>query len=154
MKTISRKFSTKKPLLLEGYRVIDASRILVGSFCSLMLADMGAEVIKIEMPQGGDETRKWGPPFIGPDSSYFISINRNKKSMTVDLKKEEGKQIIYDLVKKSDIYIENFTPQVSSSLHLDYDILKQHNEKLIYASVTGFPITSEWRNKPGFDLTI
>ena len=85
------KPSNNKKLLLDGYRVIDSSRILVGAFSSLMLADMGAEVIKIEQPGVGDETRKWGPPFKGPDSTYFISINRNKKSITVDLKHEMGK---------------------------------------------------------------
>lgn len=112
-KLLHSKYSTitkaHKPIL-KGYRVIDASRILVGSFCSMMMADMGAEVIKIELPKGGDETRKWGPPFKGEDSTYFISVNRNKKSITVDLKKEEGKQIVYDLVRQSDIFIENFIP--------------------------------------------
>lgn len=89
-----------------------------------MLADLGAEVIKIELPNGGDETRKWGPPFKGPDSTYFISINRNKKSVTVDLKKPEGVKIIHDLVKKSDIFIENFIPPKTEELEIDYDTLK------------------------------
>jgi crotonobetainyl-CoA:carnitine CoA-transferase CaiB-like acyl-CoA transferase len=97
--------------LLKGYRVIDASRILVGAFGSMILADLGAEVIKIEQPGMGDETRKWGPPFRGPDSTYFLSINRNKKSMTVDLKSAEGKKIVRDLVSKSDIFMTNFVPQ-------------------------------------------
>lgn len=97
--------------LLKGYRVIDASRILVGAFGSMMLADLGAEVIKIEQPGMGDETRKWGPPFRGPDSTYFLSINRNKKSMTVDLKSAEGNKIVRDLVSKSDIFMTNFVPQ-------------------------------------------
>ena len=97
--------------LLKGYRVIDASRILVGAFGSMMLADLGAEVIKIEQPGMGDETRKWGPPFRGPDSTYFLSINRNKKSLTVDLKSAEGNKIVRDLVSKSDIFMTNFVPQ-------------------------------------------
>jgi crotonobetainyl-CoA:carnitine CoA-transferase CaiB-like acyl-CoA transferase len=97
--------------LLKGYRVIDASRILVGAFGSMILADLGAEVIKIEQPGMGDETRKWGPPFRGPDSTYFLSINRNKKSMTVDLKSAEGEKIVRDLVSKSDIFMTNFVPQ-------------------------------------------
>jgi crotonobetainyl-CoA:carnitine CoA-transferase CaiB-like acyl-CoA transferase len=97
--------------LLKGYRVIDASRILVGAFGSMILADLGAEVIKIEQPGMGDETRKWGPPFRGPDSTYFLSINRNKKSMTVDLKSAEGNKIVRDLVSKSDIFMTNFVPQ-------------------------------------------
>jgi crotonobetainyl-CoA:carnitine CoA-transferase CaiB-like acyl-CoA transferase len=100
--------SSKK--ILEGYRVIDASRILVGAFGSMMLADMGAEVIKVEQPGVGDETRKWGPPFRGPDSTYYLSINRNKKSLTLDLKSPQGHKILTDLVNKSDIFMTNFVP--------------------------------------------
>lgn len=134
---ISSSHIPKKNLLLEGYRVIDASRILVGSMGSLLLADMGAEVIKIEQPGVGDETRKWGPPFVGPDSTYFMSINRNKKSMTVDLKSKEGKQIIYDLCKSKDniIFLTNFTPSALEKLSITYEKLQPLNPSLIYASV-------------------
>ncbi|CDW73014.1 formyl-transferase [Stylonychia lemnae] len=145
-----------KRLLLDGYRVIDSSRILVGAFTSLMLADMGAEVIKIEQPGVGDETRKWGPPFRGKDSTYFISINRNKKSMTVDLKHEQGRQIIYDLVgnQRDTIFLSNFTPSRLDQLAINYESLKKLNQSLIYASVQGFPLDSELKDKAAFDLTI
>ena len=115
---------------------------------------MGAEVIKIEMPNGGDETRKWGPPFKGKDSTYFLSVNRNKKSITLNLKKSEGRDILYELVKKSDVFIENFIPSKLEELKIDYDNLKQQNEKLIYASMSGFPEEGPWRNKGAFDFTI
>ena len=107
-------------MLLKGYRVVDASRILVGAFSSLMLADQGAEVIKVEIPGKGDETRKWGPPFKGADSTYFLSVNRNKKSLTLDLKHPEGKQVLYDLVAKSDIFMENLIPPKTTELGIDY----------------------------------
>ncbi len=152
---LKRVFSTGRPRgILEGYRVIDASRILVGAFGSMMLADMGAEVIKIEQPGVGDETRKWGPPFRGPDSTYFISVNRNKKSITVDLKSNEGRKIIYDLVSRSDIFMTNFVPSQVEKLMLDYESIKKANQKIIYASVQGFPLDSAWKNKAAFDLTI
>ena len=96
----------RKLKLLEGYRVIDASRILVGSYSAMMLADMGAEVIKIEQPIKGDETRTWGPPFISDQmSTYYASLNRNKKSITVDLKQEAGREIVHDLVRSSQVFI-------------------------------------------------
>eukprot|EP00347_Sterkiella_histriomuscorum_P001924 403370146 len=146
----------QKPLLLEGYRVIDASRILVGAFSSLMLSDMGAEVIKIEQPGVGDETRKWGPPFKGPDSTYFISINRNKKSITVDLKQHQGKKIVYDLIKaqQNTIFLANFTPSALEKLSIDYEKVKSLNPAMIYGSVQGFPQDSLWKDKAAFDLTI
>ena len=134
--------------------MVDASRILVGAFGSMMLADLGAEVIKIEQPGVGDETRKWGPPFFGPDSTYYLSINRNKKSMTLDFKDPEGQKIIQDLVRESDIFITNFVPSQIQKLKLDYDRLAGVNPKLIYASVQGFPLHSLWENKAAFDLTI
>ena len=99
-----------KDLLLKGYTVIDASRIVVGSVSSLMLAEMGADVIKVEQPHYGDSTRQWGPPFIDKDSTYYMSLNRNKRSIAVDLKHSDGKQIIRDLCKKSDIFLQNFPP--------------------------------------------
>ena len=149
-------------LLLKGYRVLDLSRILVGAHCSMMLADMGADVIKVEQRGTGDETRHWGPPFRGdPDNNsqvatYFMSVNRNKRSMTIDLKKPEGKQIVRDLIAERhvDIFIENFMPKTIRKLELDYDSIKEMNSSLIYASVGGYPQDSEWANKAAFDLTV
>ncbi len=128
MKTlIKRHFNTKPKKVLEGYRVIDASRILVGAFGSMMLADMGAEVIKVEQPGVGDETRKWGPPFRGPDSTYYLSINRNKKSMTLDLKDPRGHKILSDMVSKSDIFMTNFVPSQVEKLKIGYETLSEQN---------------------------
>jgi len=106
--------------LLAGYRVIDASRILVGSHAAMMCADMGAEVIKIEQRETGDETRHWGPPFRGETSTYFMSLNRNKKSITIDLKQDAGKDIFRDLIKESNVLVENFLPAKIKKLGLDY----------------------------------
>ena len=137
-------FKNVQSSLLRGYRVLDASRILVGAHCSLMLADMGADVIKIEQRVTGDETRHWGPPFRGPsedqkDATYFMSVNRNKRSMTVDLKQPDGKQIVKDLLTQSDVFIENFMPSKIRKLELDYPSVKEVNDSLIYASVSGYP---------------
>ena len=143
---------------LQGYKVIDASRILVGAVGSLQLRDLGAEVIKIEARGRGDEIRHWGPPFISGDekvSTYYASLNRDKKSITVDLKKQEGKQIIKDLVKASDIYVQNFPPRTNERLGLQYEELSKANPSLIYASVSGYPLVSEeLKNKAAFDLTM
>ncbi|MGA3297609.1 MAG: CoA transferase, partial [Candidatus Bathyarchaeia archaeon] len=112
---------------LTGIRVLDASRILTGPFCSMMLGDLGAEIIKIERPQTGDDTRSWGPPFIDSESAYFLSINRNKKSITLDLNTEEGRRIFYSLAEKSDVLLENFTPGVTERLKIDYETMKRSN---------------------------
>ena len=127
----------------------------------MMLADMGADVIKIEQRVTGDETRHWGPPFRGASESqkaatYFMSVNRNKRSMTVDLKHPEGKKIVQDLLTTgdADVFIENFMPSTIKKLSLDYESVKDLNKSLIYASVCGYPQDSEWADKAAFDLTI
>ena len=109
---------------LKGYKVVDASRILVGSFSSMMLADMGASVIKVEQPGRGDETRHWGPPFKDGMATYFMSLNRSKRSICVDLKQNQGIEIMNKLMKDSNIFIQNFTPKVIEKLHLDYESVK------------------------------
>lgn len=146
-------FSNKKPLILKGLRVLDLSRILVGPLSSMILSDLGAEVIKIESFQG-DETRKWGPPFKNGNSTYYLSINRNKKSLCLDLKNPSGLQVLYDLVKISDIFLENFSSSVPKSLKIDYDTLKTINPRLIYGSVTGYGTKGPFSSHPGFDATI
>src|SRR3990170_3114325 len=98
------------PAPLEGIRVLDLTRILAGPYCTMMLGDMGAEVIKVENPDGGDDTRAWGPPFLNGVSTYFISINRNKKSVTLNLKEEKGKALLAGLIRASDVVVENFRP--------------------------------------------
>ncbi|MEM3641053.1 MAG: CoA transferase, partial [Candidatus Bathyarchaeia archaeon] len=98
---------------LNGIRVLDLSRVLAGPFCSMILADLGAEVVKVEMPKIGDDTRSWGPPFLKGESAYFLSTNRNKKSITLNLKNQKGKEILYSLTKKCDVLLENFSPGVT-----------------------------------------
>ncbi len=143
----------KKDLLLKGLRVADFSRILVGAYSSMLLADMGAEVIKLEPPVG-DETRTWGPPFRGNDSTYYLSINRNKKSIGLDLKKDKAQKIALDLVEKSDILIENFTYGKMKEFNLDYESVKKINPKIIYTTVNSYGNLGPMRKDPAFDLII
>lgn len=137
--------------LLSGIKVLDLSRILVGPYCTMLLSDMGAEVIKVESPEG-DETRKWGPPFINGDSTYFMSINRNKKSIAMNFKKQESKDIINKLVKSSDIVIENFAKGKTEEFGISYNDLKKVNDKIIYASINGYGDRGPMSYKPAFDL--
>lgn len=143
----------KKHLLLKGIRVVDFSRILVGAYSSLLLADMGAEVIKVE-PPNGDETRQWGPPFKDVDSTYFLSINRNKKSISLDLKKPEAQGIANDLIKRSDILIENFPCGKMKEFNLDYNSTQKIKKDLIYATVNSYGNEGPMKKDPAFDLII
>ncbi|MBT2617235.1 MULTISPECIES: CaiB/BaiF CoA-transferase family protein [unclassified Bacillus (in: firmicutes)] len=136
---------------LQGLKVLDLSRILSGPYCTMILADMGADVIKIEAPQG-DDTRTWGPPFIGTESCYFLSVNRNKKSLVLNLKTSEGKAIFLDLVKSADIVVENFRPGTIDKLGISYNVMKEINEKIILASISGFGQTGPYAKRPGYDV--
>lgn len=141
---------------LENLVVLDLTRVLAGPYCTMLLADMGAEVIKIEIPQGGDDTRSY-PPFREnrdgvQESLYFANINRNKKGITLNLKSEKGKEIFRRLVKKADIVVENYRPGVMDKLGLGYDALKEINPRLIYGSVSGFGNTGPYRLRPGYDI--
>jgi formyl-CoA transferase/CoA:oxalate CoA-transferase len=136
---------------LEKVLVIDLSIALAGPYCSLMLADYGAEVIKIEMPGRGDDTRAWGPPFVEGESAYFLSINRNKKSLTLNLKTDEGKKILLRLIKDADVLLENFRPGTLDRLGLGYGILKKENPRLIYCAISGFGQNGPYKDKPGYD---
>lgn len=135
---------------LDGIRVIDMTRVLAGPFCTMILADMGAEVIKVEQPKKGDDSRAFGP-FIDSESAYFMSINRNKQSITLNLKAEKGKQILKDLVKNADVLVENFRPGTMEKLSIGYDVLKEVNNKLIYASASGFGQTGPYSKRPAYD---
>jgi len=139
---------------LEGIRVIDLSHIVVGPFCSMILGDMGAEVIKIEMPNSGDETRMWGPPFAGGESAYFFSLNRNKKSLTLNLKTEKGREILRELIAKSDVLIENFRPGTMNKLGFGYDSVKKINPRMIYSSITGYGKTGPLAHEGGVDIVV
>jgi crotonobetainyl-CoA:carnitine CoA-transferase CaiB-like acyl-CoA transferase len=141
------------PPPLRGIRVLDLSRVLAGPFCSMTLGDLGAEVIKVEMPGSGDDTRAY-PPFIGTQSSYFMSTNRNKKSIALDLKAKEGQEVLHRLAAKCDVVIENFRPGVTSRLAADYATLSMINPRLIYCSISSFGQTGPYAEKPGYDLII
>ena len=143
----------KRPPPLQGIRVLDLSRVLAGPFCSMNLADLGAEVIKVEMPGVGDDTRAY-PPFINTQSSYFMSTNRNKKSITLDLKVREGQEALHRLAAKSDVVLENFRPGVTERLAADYKTLVKVNPRLIYCSISSFGQTGPYAEKPGYDLII
>src|SRR5437870_4858679 len=123
---------------LAGVRVLDASRVLAGPFCGQMLGDLGAEVVKIERPGAGDDTRGWGPPFFGDLSAYFLSCNRNKKAVTLDLGQPDGLQLFYDLARKSDVLLENFRPQSADKLGVSPQKLLAQNPRLIVCSISGF----------------
>ena len=137
---------------LKGIRVLDLSRILAGPFCTTMLSDLGAEIIKLESPGNGDETRTWGPPFEKGESAYFLGVNHGKKSIVVDLKKSEGLEVARAIAKKVDVFVENFRPGVVDRLGVGYEALSALNPRLIYVSVSGFGQTGPYRERSGFDI--
>ena len=144
---------TGKDHLLEGVRILDLSRVMSGPFCTAMLADLGAEVIKIEMPGNGDDSRFFGP-FVDGESAYFMLLNRGKKSLTLDLKSDEGKKILMAIVAECDVVVENFRPGVAQRLGLDYETLKSENPALIYASISGFGQGGPFADRPAYDLIV
>ncbi len=137
---------------LSGIRVLDLTRALAGPFCTMMLGDMGAEVIKVESSDGGDDSRSWAPPYIGKESAYFLSTNRNKKSITLNLRSDAAKKILTELIKISDVVIENFRPGVMKKMGFPYETLQAINPKVIFCSITGFGSRGPDSQKPGFDL--
>ena len=139
-------------LPLEGIVVLDCSQVMAGPFCTLLLADMGADVIKVEKPQGGDETRRMGPPFINGWSAAFLAINRNKRGICLDLRAEEGRTVFKRLVERADVVVENFRPGAMDRLGLGYQELGKLKPSLIYCSISGFGQTGPYRERGGFDL--
>ncbi len=139
---------------LDGIRVVDFSRVLAGPYCTMLLGDLGAEVIKIEQPVSGDGTRQWGPPWIGEESAYFLSTNRNKKSMTLNLKHPEGQKLVRELISKADVVVENFRPGTTAKLGLDYESLASEFPSLVYCSITGYGQNGPYRERPGYDFMI
>ncbi len=139
-------------LPLQGLRVIDLTKDFAGPFCTMMLSDLGAEVIKVEKPGLGDETRAWGPPFINGLSYYFLSLNRRKKSITLNLKSLEAQKIVKQLVSDADVLVESFRPGTLARYRLDYQSLRRANKALIYCSISGFGQTGPYRLRPGYDI--
>src|SRR6202011_5239444 len=141
------------PLPLRNIRVLDVSQVMAGPFCGMLLGDMGADVIKVEPPGSGDQTRRaMGFKLKGSDSLGFINMNRNKRSIVLNLKTPAGREVFYQLVKTADVLIENYRPGAAARLGIGYDTLKAINPRLIYASISGFGQTGPWSQRPGFDL--
>ena len=138
---------------LNGIRVLDLSRVLAGPYCTMVLGDLGADVIKVESPEG-DETRGWGPPFAGGESAYYLCVNRNKRSIIVDFKTEDGRAVLHELIKRSDVLVENFRPDTLSRFSLDFESASVIKPNLIYCSISGFGQTGPLREKPGYDFMI
>jgi crotonobetainyl-CoA:carnitine CoA-transferase CaiB-like acyl-CoA transferase len=139
---------------LQGITVLDLTRVLSGPYCTMMLADMGARVIKVEQPGKGDDTRGWGPPFISGESSYFLSINRNKESVTLDFKHPEGRALLERLIAQADVLVENFRPGTLDRLGLDFTSLAGRCPRLIYCSISGFGHTGPRRKEAGYDAVM
>jgi crotonobetainyl-CoA:carnitine CoA-transferase CaiB-like acyl-CoA transferase len=142
-----------EPGALDGVVVADFSRVLAGPYATMLLADLGAEVVKVERPGSGDDTRAWGPPWRGEQSTYFASVNRNKESVVLDLADAEGRQRAFELAARADVLVENFKPGAFDRLGLGYDALKVANPGLVYCSITGFGTTGG-ADLPGYDLLV
>ncbi|RCV56654.1 CaiB/BaiF CoA transferase family protein [Marinitenerispora sediminis] len=139
---------------LAGVRVADLSRVLAGPYATMLLADLGAEVVKVEDPGRGDDTRAWGPPWAGGEAAYFLAVNRGKRSLAVDLKDPEGLAAVRELCARSDIVVQNFRPGVVARLGLDYAAVRERNPAVVYCSVTGFGPDHRPPDRPGFDLVV
>ena len=139
---------------LEGLRVVDLTRVLSGPYCTMQLGDMGAEVIKIEQPGKGDDTRAFAPPYQGDQAAYFLSINRNKKSVTLDMKTAAGKEVLWRLIDKSDILVENFRPGAMDRLGFGYAAVRKRRPAMVYASISGFGASGPQKDRPGYDVIV
>ncbi|MDR7418835.1 MAG: CoA transferase [Armatimonadota bacterium] len=139
---------------LDDLLVIDLTRALAGPYCTVMLADLGARVIKIETPDGGDDTRGWGPPFINGESAYFLGINRNKQSLTVNLKAPRGQEVLRRLIDRADVLVENFRPGIMDRFGFGYEAVRAMNPRLIYASISGFGQDGPYRERVAYDLIV
>jgi len=139
---------------LEGIRVVDLTRFMAGPFGTAMLGDYGADILKIEPPGEGDGARAWGPPFVEGESIYFLSVNRNKRSLTLNLRHPEGVALFLQLMHRADVVIENFTPGTMSRLGIGDDVLRARNPRLIYCAISGFGQTGPYRDRPAFDLIL
>src|SRR5437870_4642862 len=139
---------------LAGVRVLDASRVLAGPLCGQLLGDLGAEVIKVERPGQGDDTRTWGPPFAGNLSAYYLSCNRNKSAVTIDLSRAAGLELFYELVRRSDAVLENFRPASADRLGLSPEKLFEANPRIVLCSISGFGRTGPLRDVPGYDFAV
>jgi CoA:oxalate CoA-transferase len=139
---------------LTGLRVVDLSRVLAGPYCTMVLADLGADVVKLERPDGGDETRAWGPPFVGGESAYYLSVNRGKRSCALDLAHPDGRRAAIDLCAAADVVVENFRAGVADRLGLSHAALERRNPGIVHCSITGFGAEREPPDRPGYDFVV
>ncbi|HUU35394.1 MAG TPA: CoA transferase [Vicinamibacterales bacterium] len=139
---------------LSGITVLDFTRVLSGPYCTMALADLGARVIKLEHPGRGDDTRRWGPPFLGDESAYFLSVNRNKESIAIDFKSPGGREVVARLIAKADVVVENFRPGTLDGLGLDAATVRAERPELIYCSISGYGQTGPRRDEPGYDAVM
>jgi crotonobetainyl-CoA:carnitine CoA-transferase CaiB-like acyl-CoA transferase len=137
---------------LAGVRVADLSRVLAGPYCTMVLADLGADVVKVERPEGGDETRSWGPPFAGGEAAYYLSVNRGKRSCALDLSQPEGRSLALELCAGADVVLENFKVGGADRLGVGYEQVRERNPRVVYCSITGFGSEREPRGRPGYDF--
>jgi len=139
---------------LEGVRVVDLTRILAGPYCTQALADAGADVVKVEERGKGDDTRGWGPPFVKGESCYFLSVNRGKRSLALNLKEAEGREILWRLVERADVLVENFRPGALDRMGFSHDAVRARNPRLVYASISGYGPDGPWGGRPGYDAVL
>jgi crotonobetainyl-CoA:carnitine CoA-transferase CaiB-like acyl-CoA transferase len=139
---------------LDGIRVVDLTRVMTGPYCTMMLGDMGADVVKVEMPGTGDDTRAWGPPFVGTESTYYLSVNRNKRSIALDLKSELGREALWRLIDSSDVLVENFSPGTIARLGFGYEAVNARNPRMVFASISGFGQSGPSAGRTAYDLIV
>jgi crotonobetainyl-CoA:carnitine CoA-transferase CaiB-like acyl-CoA transferase len=139
---------------LEGVRVLDLTRILAGPYCTQALADAGADVIKVEEPSKGDDTRGWGPPFVEGESTYFLAVNRGKRSLALDLRGPRGREVLWKLVDWADVLVENFRPGTLDRLGFSYEAVRARRPRLVYASISGYGADGPWGGRPGYDAVV
>ena len=137
---------------LEGVKVLDLTQIMAGPYCTMMLADMGADVVKVEKPNGGDDTRRMGPPFIEGESAAFLGINRNKRSIVIDLRSDPGRELAQRMARQSDILVQNFRPGALERMGLGYEQVREINPAIVYCTISGFGATGPYARRGGFDL--
>ncbi len=139
---------------LSGIRVLDFTRVVAGPYCTMLLGDLGAEIVKVEQPERGDDTRSWGPPFLGEESAYFLSINRNKKSVCLDLQSRDDLAVAHQLMRQSDVVVENFRSGVMERFDLGYENWYQEYPGLIYCAISGYGRTGPYKDRAGYDVMV
>ncbi|WP_170977372.1 CaiB/BaiF CoA transferase family protein [Halorussus salinisoli] len=140
--------------IMDGVRVLDLTTFVTGGFATLMLANQGAEVVKVERPDAGDDNRHSGPPFVDGESPYFWTVNYGKRSVELDLKSEAGREALYDLAEEADVFVQNYRPGTAERLDVDYESIREQNDDIVYCAISAFGQTGPWRERPGYDLLV